>query len=90
MTEETNDITADLATQRGALPLRNLQLIGIAGTEEAPRALLRTAGGQTRLVSVGDSLRQGTVIAIGADRVVLNGGLGQRTLTLPDQPRAAA
>lgn len=90
MTEKTNETTADLATQRGALPLRTLQLIGIAGPEDAPRALLRTSAGQTRLVQVGDTLRQGTIIAIGADRIVLNGGLGQRTLTLPAPPRAAA
>ncbi|WP_299612194.1 type II secretion system protein N [uncultured Tateyamaria sp.] len=90
MTEQTNRTTADLATQRGALPLRNLQLLGIAGPEENRRALLRTAGGQTRLVHVGDSLRQGTIVAIGEDRIILNGGMGQRTLTLPDAPKAAA
>lgn len=90
MTKKTNSITADLATQRGALPLRNLQLLGVAGTEDKRRALLRTAGGQTQLVQVGDRLRQGTVVAIGDDRIVLNGGMGQRTLTLPDRPKAAA
>ena len=90
MSEDTNDITADLATQRGALPLRNLQLLGVAGSNDNRRALLRTAGGQTRMVQVGDSLRQGTVMAIGEDRIVLNGGMGQRTLKLPDTPKAAA
>ncbi|MEM8654493.1 MAG: hypothetical protein AAGF36_07080 [Pseudomonadota bacterium] len=90
MTEKTNETTADLATQRGVLPLRQLQLLGVAGPEDKRRALLRTAGGQTRLVQVGDSLRQGTVVAIGEDQVVLNGGLGQRTLTLPDPSKAAA
>ncbi|APX11726.1 hypothetical protein [Tateyamaria omphalii] len=90
MSEETNDITADLATQRGALPLHNMQLLGIAGADNNRRALLRTAGGQTRTVQVGDSLRQGTVIAIGEDRIVLNGGMGQRTLTLPDLAESAA
>ncbi|WP_147105946.1 pilus assembly protein PilP [Tateyamaria sp. syn59] len=90
MSEETNDITADLATQRAALPLRNLQLLGIAGSDSNRRALLRTGGGQTRMVQVGDSLRQGTVIAIGEDRIVLNGGMGQRTLTLPMPDASAA
>lgn len=90
MTEQTNAITADLATQRDALSLRNLQLLGVVGTEDSRRALLRTPAGQTQMVIVGDSLRQGTVVAIGEDRIVLNGGLGQRTLTLPDSPKAAA
>jgi len=90
MTETTNTTTAELATQRRALPLRQLQLLGVAGTETERRALLRTAGGQTRLVRVGDQLPQGQIVAIGEDRVVLNGGLGQRTLTLPDPLRAAA
>lgn len=90
MTKQTNDITADLATQRGALPLRNLQLLGIVGKDDTRRALLRTAGGQTRLAHVGDNLRQGIVVAIGEDQIVLNGGMGQRTLTLPKTPRAAA
>lgn len=90
MTEDTNDITAKLATERGALPLRQLQLLGIVGTPDARRALLRTAGGQTRLVVVGDHIRQGTVVAIGADRMVLSDTIGQRTLTLPDAPKAAA
>ncbi|MEL6467173.1 MAG: type II secretion system protein N [Pseudomonadota bacterium] len=90
MTKETNEIAANLATQHGVLPLRQLQLLGVAGTEENRRALLRTAGGQTRLVRLGDTLRQGTVVAIGEDRVVLNGGLGQRTLALPDPARSVA
>lgn len=90
MTEQTNELTTDLATQRAALPLRQLQLLGVAGTEDARRALLRTPGGQTRTVRMGDSLRQGTVVAIGPDRLVLAGNLGQRVLTLPDAPKAAA
>ena len=90
MVEKTNATTADLATQNGVLPLRNLQLLGVVGTETSRRALLRTAGGQTRMVRVGDTFRQGTVIARGEDRVVLAGGVGQRTLTLPDRPKAAA
>ncbi|MEX0312473.1 MAG: hypothetical protein AB3N17_19775 [Tateyamaria sp.] len=90
MADQTNDITADLATQRGALQLRQLQLLGVVGTEDARHALLRTAGGQTRLVKKGDRLRQGTVVAIGADRVVLASGSDQRVLTLPTAPKAAA
>ncbi|MEX0370204.1 MAG: hypothetical protein AB3N09_06195 [Tateyamaria sp.] len=90
MADQTNDITADLATQRGALQLRQLQLLGVVGTEDARRALLRTASGQTRLVRKGDTLRQGTVVAIGADRVILASGSGQRVLTLLTAPKAAA
>lgn len=90
MAETTNATTAELATQNGVLPLGNLQLLGVVGTESNRRALLRMAGGQTRMVRVGDTVRHGTVVAIGDDRIVLAGSIGQRTLTLPDRPKAAA
>jgi len=90
MTETTNPTTADLATQRGALPLRKVQLIGIMGTEDDRRALLRTPAGQIRRIAPGDRLRQGTVAAISVDAVILQTATGQRVLRLPALPRARA
>ncbi|MFL4470879.1 pilus assembly protein PilP [Tateyamaria armeniaca] len=92
-TETTNATTADLATQRDVIPLRSLQLIGVVGPEEDRRALLRSSGGQIDTVRVGDALRQGTVVAIDDDAVILNAATGSRTLRIPQStalPRVAA
>lgn len=93
MSETTNPTTAKLATESGVLPLRSLQLIGVVGTEENRRALLRNAGGQIETVRVGDKTRQGRVAAIDDDAVILAGSTGSRILRMPaptPAPRAAA
>ena len=77
---ETNEATAFHATQRGALPLHRLMLIGVMGTGDTPRALLRTHAGQIRQVSVGDQLRQGTVVAIADDAITLAARNGSTTV----------
>lgn len=90
MSDATNATTAQAATQVGALPLRKLHLIGVMGTPEARRALLRTSAGQVRQVRVGDTLRQGTVTAISDSAVYLHTSAGQRVLAMPDLPGAQA
>ncbi|WP_299687075.1 pilus assembly protein PilP [uncultured Tateyamaria sp.] len=86
MSTETNTQTASFATERRALPLRQLALIGVAGTDDARRALLRTPAGQIRQVQVGDVLRQGTVMAIAADAITFAGTSGRTTvLQMPAQ-----
>lgn len=92
MSDPTNPITSNTATKRGVLPLRSLQLIGVVGTDDARRALLRTAGGRIQTVQVGDTLRQGQVIAIDVDAVILSTGGETRRLTIPSAsaPRVAA
>lgn len=82
MSETTNPEIANLATQKSALPLRQLQLIGVAGTEQARRALLRLPNGKITTVQVGDHLRQGTVQAIAPDAIVLLSPQGTRTLNM--------
>ena len=88
MSEITNTATAEFATQISALPLHNLQLIGVFGTQEERRALLRNPDGTFRTVGVGDRLRQGTVAAIDTDTVILSKGTGTRRLTIPRAPDA--
>ena len=92
MSEKTNSTTAKLATQSGVLPLRSLQLIGTVTSENTRRALLRQADRKITTVSVGDKLRQGTVIAIDEGAVILNTTNGTHTLRIlaAPQPRAAA
>ncbi|WP_299725234.1 pilus assembly protein PilP [uncultured Tateyamaria sp.] len=84
----TNATTAELATQTGALPLNSLQLIGVAGTEDNRRALLRAGNGSIQTVQVGDNLRQGTVVAIADDAVILSSATGSRQLRMPQAPEA--
>lgn len=88
MSDTTNTQTASFATERRALPLRRLTLIGVAGTPEDRRALLRTPGGQIRAVQVGDSLRQGNVVAI-ADSAITLATSGGRTTVLELPERAS-
>ncbi|MEO9573867.1 MAG: hypothetical protein ABJ263_14215 [Tateyamaria sp.] len=92
MSDKTNSTTANLATQKAVLPLRSLQLIGTFTSENARRAFLRHADRKIATVSIGDKLRQGTVIAIDEGAVILNTATGTHTLRIPapPQPRAAA
>jgi len=92
MSEITNTTTAKFATQTGALPLHSLQLIGVFGTQEERRALLRSPGGTFETVGMGDQVRQGTVVAIDENSVILSTAAGTRRLTIlePHASRAAA
>lgn len=53
------------ATERNALNLRRVNLIGVYGTPEDRRALVRLGNGRYRKVKVGDRLDGGRVAAIG-------------------------
>ncbi|MEO1777219.1 MAG: amidophosphoribosyltransferase [Pseudomonadota bacterium] len=86
MSTDTNPTTAHLATDRGALPLRQLTVIGIFGTDAAPRALLRMPGGQITQVAVGDTVRQGTIVAIAGTSVTLATAMSRTSqLDMPTQ-----
>ncbi|KJZ20536.1 hypothetical protein [Loktanella sp. S4079] len=56
---------ARAATQDGVIRLRDLNLIGIYGRPNAPRALVRLGNGRYQHVEVGSSLDGGQVTAIG-------------------------
>jgi hypothetical protein len=56
---------ARAATQDGAMPLRQINLIGVYGTQNARRALVRLSNGQFVRVEVGSDLDGGQVTAIG-------------------------
>jgi len=91
MSTETNPITADLATARGALPLNKRTLIGIVGTPDARRALIRHASGEIETLTVGDAIAPGTITAISDDAVMIDGWRGTTRMTLPKAtPPAAA
>lgn len=68
------------ATQDGALALRQMNLVGVFGSQNARRALVRLSNGQFLRVEVGSELDGGQVTAIG-DRA-LNYVKGGQTLAL--------
>jgi hypothetical protein len=92
MTPDTNPTTANLATEPSTLKLHKPSLIGIVGTPETRRALVRHANGQIETVTVGDALPPGTIVAISETAVMIQTRSGTITLTMPQPkaPRAAA
>ena len=64
--------TQDIATQKGALSLRSMTLIGTAGSEQNPRALLRMPGGDIETVQMGDTVQGRRVHAIEPGRVLMS------------------
>lgn len=90
MSQATNATTADFATQTGLLPLRSLQLIGVAGSEDDRRALLRSSAGEIWQVRVGDSVGRRTVVAMDTEAVILSRNGASETLQMPGLPRVAA
>lgn len=77
----TPENVARLATEE--VRLDRTALIGIFGSSETPRALIRLPRGQTRTVSLGDSVDGGTVEAIGTDYLILSQRGGQRVMHMP-------
>ncbi len=71
------------ATVRNAINLGRINLIGVYGTPNNRRALVRLANGKYQKVKVGDRLDGGRVAAIGDDE--LRYSKGSRTITL-DMP----
>ena len=61
----TTTSVAKQATQRNVLQMRKVNLIGVYGTPQSRRALVRLSNGRYRKVKVGDRLDGGKVSAIG-------------------------
>ncbi|WP_209425207.1 hypothetical protein [Pararhodobacter sp. SW119] len=61
----TSASVAETATQRRAVNLRRVNLIGVFGSQSNRRALVRMPNGQVLRVQVGDTLDGGRVSAIG-------------------------
>ena len=61
----TSASVAETATERRAINLRRVNLIGVFGTQTNRRALVRLSNGQVVRVQVGDALDGGRVSAIG-------------------------
>ena len=65
----TSASVARRATERNAINLRQVNLIGVYGSRADRRALVRLANGRYRKVQVGDRIDGGQVSAIGTDEL---------------------
>ena len=68
----TSASVAQEATQRRAINLRQVNLIGVMGTSSNRRALVRLSNGRVVTVRVGDALDNGRVTAIGENELRYN------------------
>ncbi len=71
------------ATQRNALHLNQVNLIGIYGSASSRRALVRLKNGRYTKVSVGDRLNGGKVVSITENRLIYTRNGRNVTLELP-------
>ena len=74
---------AQQATVRGAINLRNVNLIGVYGQASNRRALVRLSNGRYQKVQVGDRLDGGQVRAIGESELSYVKGNRAIVLTMP-------
>ncbi len=74
---------ARAATQRNAMRLREINVIGIFGRANDRRALVRLSNGRYLRVKVGDRLDRGRVVAIGESQLVYQKGGRNIGLNLP-------
>lgn len=80
---KTPDHVAQLATLSAKAPLRGLMLLGIFGSVDTPKAMIRQTSGRIHTVSVGDQLSGRTVQAIGDDSVYLRRASSLYQLRMP-------
>jgi ribosomal protein L2 len=71
------------ATIQNAMSLRDINLIGVYGTERDRRALVRLPSGRYVKVKVGDRLDGGQIAAIGRDELRYIKGGRNVTLEVP-------
>jgi hypothetical protein len=74
---------ARAATDRNALRLRQINLIGVFGKPSDPKALVRLPSGRTVRVGIGDRVDNGRVTSIGAGRLTYRRGSRDVVLEMP-------
>lgn len=80
---KTPENVAQLATDSTGENLNSMTLIGILGSEQAPKAMLRLASGKVVKVEPGDRVGLRQVVAIDDHSVYLSGDFANRRLKLP-------
>lgn len=71
------------ATERGAINLRRVNLLGIYGTSSDRRAMVRLPSGRLVKVKVGDRIDGGRIVAIGDTQLQYQKGGRNLTISLP-------
>jgi hypothetical protein len=79
----TSASVARQATIRNAIAMRDINLIGVYGTERDRRALVRLSNGRFVKVKVGDRLDGGRIATIGRDELRYTKGGRNITLSVP-------
>mgnify|MGYP000102848531 CR=1 FL=1 len=79
----TPENVARIATEKAALDLDGLALLGTMVEPAGPRALVRTAGGSIQKVAPGDRIGLVQIQAIGAGMVQIASLGAVHTLTMP-------
>jgi hypothetical protein len=74
---------ARAATERNVVRMNRISLIGVYGTPQSRRALVRLGNGRYVKVEVGDRLDSGRVVAIGADALRYQRGGRNIVLSMP-------
>ncbi|MQY42707.1 hypothetical protein GG681_08630 [Epibacterium sp. SM1969] len=80
----SNSSVAREATVRGAINLRELNLIGISGSSRNREALVRLPSGRLKKLKVGDSIDGGRVTAIDEQRLLYQKRGRNHTLRMPN------
>ena len=78
-----NAKVAAAATLKGEIRLDQLVLIGVFGTEEERRAMVRHASGRIETVTMGARVGGRQVVAIDTDAVLLQTSSGTTRLEMP-------
>jgi hypothetical protein len=79
----TRSNVARAATERNVVRMNRISLIGVYGTPQSRRALVRLGNGRYVKVEVGDRLDSGRVVAIGADALRYQRGGRNIVLSMP-------
>lgn len=79
----TRASVARRATESDVLNLHRINLVGVYGSTEDRRALVRLKSGKYVKLKVGDRLDGGRVAAIGDDRLIYSKGARSLTLQMP-------
>lgn len=79
----TPDNVADIATEKGALDLGSMALLGTMVDPDGPTALIRTSAGRIQKVAPGDRIGLAQVRAIGTGVVQISSFGTVQTLTMP-------
>ncbi len=87
-----NAFVAETATRAGALPLDEVALLGVAGPDEAMRALIRLPDGAIMRAALGERIALGRLIEISPAGVVIRRADGLASFLPPypwGRPRAS-